>query len=91
MFAQFVKEKRDGDNFEETEGFLDRFRSVDTLRAKFKNLCAKLKEPVPANLDKMTKKEILAAIKKLKSKYPKIKGSDIWKVFSDLSTVLSSH
>lgn len=89
MFAQFVKPEPERD-LEETEGFLDRFRSAKTLRDKFKNLCVKLKEPVPANIDKMTKKEILAAIKKLKAKYPKTKGgNDLWKVFSDLSTILS--
>ena len=89
MFAQFVKPEPARD-FEETEGFLDRFRSLNTLRDKFKKLCTKLKEPIPANIDKMTKKEILAAIKKLKAKYPKTKGgSDLWKMFSDLSTILT--
>jgi len=89
MFVQFVKSEPARD-FEETEGFFDRFRSAKALRDKFKKLCEKLKEPVPANIDKMTKKEISTAIKKLKAKYPKTKGgSDLWKTFSDLSTVFS--
>ena len=78
--------------FEESEGFLDRFRSVGTMRKKFKKLCEKLNEPVPGNLDKMSKKEIVAAIKALKAKHPKTSGSsDLWKVFGDLSTILSGH
>ena len=57
--------------FEESEGFMDRFRSTDTMRKKFKILCEKLKEPVPTNIDQMTKKEIIAAIKVLKGKHSK--------------------
>lgn len=78
--------------FEESEGFLDRFRSAGTMRKKFKKLCEKLKEPVPDNIDKMTKKDIVAAIKALKAKHPKTSGSsDLWKVFGDLSTILGGH
>lgn len=90
MFAQFVHKPEPAQNFEQSEGFLDRFRSVKTLREKFKKLCGKLNEPIPANIDKMSKNEIMVAIKKLKSKYPKTKGgSDLWKMFSDLASVLS--
>lgn len=73
-FAQFVKTPAPAAptaNFEESEGFLDRFRSVKTMRAKYVKLCTKLSEPVPNEVDNMSKKEILAAIKKLKAKYKK--------------------
>jgi len=62
------------------------------MRKKFKKLCEKLKEPVPANIDTMSKKDIVAAIKALKAKHPKTSGSsDLWKVFGDLSTILGGH
>jgi hypothetical protein len=77
--------------FEESEGFLDRFRGVKTLRKKFIELCKKLKVKPPANVDTMKKKEILAELKKLKKKYAKSgtsgSSSDIWKSLSDLTTL----
>jgi len=97
-FAQFVKTPAPTAaptaKFEESEGFLDRFRSVKTMRAKYVKLCTKLSEPVPNEVDKMSKKEILAAIKLLKAKYKKkgtgglggLGGVDFLKLFSTIMT-----
>jgi hypothetical protein len=75
--------------FEESEGFMDRFRSADTMRKRFQKLCEKLKEPVPTNIDKMTKKEIIAAIKVLKGKHPKSsRFPNIWKNFDTLARLI---
>ncbi len=65
---------------EESEGFLDRFRGAKTLRQKLKKLCAKLGKPVPANIDKMSKKELLKTLKQMKPK----KGSSNWKAWDTL-------
>ena len=73
-FVQFVKHEPVAEptaTFEESEGFLDRFRSAKTMRAKYTKLCNKLSEPVPDNVENMSKKEIMAAIKLLKNKYKK--------------------
>ena len=79
--------------FEESEGFLDRFRGVlYNLRKIFKALCKKLNviKKYP-NIDTMEKKEILAEIKELKKKHAKSgtsgSSSDIWQIFSDLATL----
>lgn len=77
--------------FEESEGFLDMFSSVASLRKTYKKLCEKLKMKVPENIEEMTKKEITAAIKSLKEK---LKGKlptsgDIWKGLGDLSTLFA--
>lgn len=98
-FAQFVKTPAPTAaptaKFEESEGFLDRFRSVKTMRAKYVKLCTKLSEPVPNEVDKMSKKEILAAIKLLKAKYSTkkkgyggLKGEDIWKIFAGFAKMV---
>ena len=77
--------------FEQSEGFLDNFRSKGTMRKKYKKLCETLNEKVPDNIDQMTKKDILAAIKALKAKHPKTSGSsDMWKFFADVATAVSS-
>lgn len=93
-FVQFVKHEPVAGptaTFEESEGFLDRFRSVKTMRGKYIKLCEKLKEPVPENVDNMSKKDIMAAIKLLKNKYKKKRttggpgmGSDILKMFASI-------
>jgi hypothetical protein len=97
-FVQFVKSKPVAEpiaTLEESEGFLDRFRSVNTMRAKYIKLCTKLSEPVPEKVDNMSKKEILAAIKLLKAKYSTKKkgiggpkGEDIWKIFAGFAKMV---
>jgi hypothetical protein len=95
-FVQFVKHEAVAESspkFEKSEGFLDRFRSEKTMRAKYRKLCNTLSEPLPVNIDHMSKKEILAAIKILKAKYSNKKkgtgglgGDDIWNMFAGFAT-----
>tara|TARA_B100001063_G_C16356992_1_gene354135 strand:- start:178 stop:528 length:351 start_codon:yes stop_codon:yes gene_type:complete len=58
----------DANTLQEAEGFMDRFKSAKTLRAKLKALYVKLGQTPPDGLESMHKKELRAALTALKKK-----------------------